>query len=507
MLWVIAAGVAIRVALWAVTPWYLANDNHFPPVQTLLTEGRLPRPDECWVCYHPPLYYVGSAGAYWITDRVGRAFSAEAQSRYEAGRKAIQFLSVIAGSLTLVVCWRILTRYRELSVWQVAIGVAFVAVLPRHVLMSAMATNDAVGYLWQSAAILAAIDAARSGWRARPAMLCGLWVGLALLTKGYGLFTLAAIGVWMGGCIAVAAVRAAGADRGVIRRIATAGLSVLAVSVAVGGYPFARNYALYGRLHVDNFAIHETKMDMLPPATLGEVRFLSFRFGELLARPWVHTRYVDSFWTVVFAGYWFDAIGVQNTLKLCYEWEYRKQRLNHQMPDGGIALGRALRDYELTDVPAAMVPLARYSYIVGLVAALLLAGGVLGAVVRARRDATAGLLLVHFAACLAIVAAQTARHSSFTTMKAEFTLGMVSSIGFFLALATAGGVRRMRSAAVLLSAAVVIAMGAGITWFVVLERAGAAKATWLILPRVPAVLSCAGGGDSDRDGWRVATLD
>lgn len=92
-------------------------------------------------------------------------------------------------------------------------------------------------------------------------------------------------------------------------------------------------------------------------------------------------------------------------------------------------------------------------------------------------------------------------------MKAKFTLGVLSSISRVVSLAAAGGAKRWRRATVPLAGAVVIALAASVTWFIVLEREAAAKATWLIVPRAPASFSNSGGGGLDCGCRRVAVLE
>src|SRR5262245_43864828 len=68
---VVGFGIALRIALGFATPALISNDNHMPPMQIIAHEHRLPRPDECWSCYQPPLYYLFSAGIFAATERLG----------------------------------------------------------------------------------------------------------------------------------------------------------------------------------------------------------------------------------------------------------------------------------------------------------------------------------------------------------------------------------------------------------------------------------------------------
>src|SRR5262245_46287022 len=286
---VLLCGMLLRVLAWAATPFQLANDNHFAPVEIIVEQRRLPRAEECWSCYQPPLYYTLAAGTFVATKQVAGWFVEGEERRYVAGRKAVQVISTAAGCATLVVCWLVLRRVPDIDPVEQAVALGFVAFLPRHIHMSAMATNDALAYLVAALAVWAAIRAYESGWRPSRVCTAGALGGAAVLAKAYGLVTAGSV------VLAIAAFSAI-ARRGMrlVERFRPAALAVLC-AVLVGVWPTVINLVNYGRLHVDNFELLPTGLRNQPPGAIEKIDFVSFRLPSLLQHPWSHVSHLDSF--------------------------------------------------------------------------------------------------------------------------------------------------------------------------------------------------------------------
>jgi len=470
---VLIVGMALRVGLAVVTPATVAYDDHFTPIRLLLQEGRLPRPDQCWECYQPPLYYAVSAGVFRAT--------AGAVS-VSAAMKAVQLESALFGCLTLLVCRSVLRRVLATPDVEAAphaagtaparsrlrrlldaagdpeaLGLAVVAFLPQHVVMSAMATNDALTYLVASLAVWAALRAHAAGWPDGATLFAGALCGLAVLGKAYGMATAAAVA----GAVALAALTqrerapAAGKGAGKRRREARrrgsvrwgrAVLLVVAGAAAVGVWPAARNLRLYGRPQVDNFDFFKTRMFTQPPGSVSAVEWLTFRPVALLRHPWVHPSSVASFWTEMYAGLWFD-YGGAISLNTFPPWTAFMNRVIARYA-GRTPPGEAMIDYGPGDVPAGLARWARVSYVAGApLAALVLAG--LGAALLGWRRFPTALVALHACACLAVPVVQTIRLPFFAAMKPAFMLGAISSVPVFVALLLAALPARGRTAALI----------------------------------------------------------
>ncbi|MBU0640596.1 MAG: glycosyltransferase family 39 protein [Planctomycetes bacterium] len=468
---VLALGVALRIAVAVVTPPERAYDDHFAPLHVILDQGRIPDAADCWECFQPPLYYVVSAGVYAASMQVAEQVGAEHEQAVSAGRKAVQFVSVVAGAVTLWLCLLILRRMCELSPGREALVLACVGVLPRHVYMSAMATNDAFTYMVASIAIYAALSVQAGGWTTRGCLVAGALAGAAVLSKGYGAMTVLAIAgtLWL-----FTHAKARRLPKHEYWPSFKPVAWVLVGALAVGVWPTVRNLYIFDEPHVDNYDIFDTPMRFQPPGSIWETEFYSFRLSALLKHPWVHLAHVDSFWTELYARLWFDYEGFAVTLKLYPPWDDFWHRVDALEPVWNARRQRLMLDYGPQDVPPDFRWVAVAGYLAGLpITAALLAGLVL-ALRRFRRDPALALLTVHFLAGLFVVVFQTLRLPHFAAMKAAFALSGLTTAPVLLGLALEPlrGVGRY--------------LGIGLVWLAVSAVAAADVAYLIVVARYAA---------------------
>lgn len=432
---ILGAGMALRIVLTIVLPPRCANDDHYPPIKIIANERRLPRAEECWECCQPPLYYAVAAAAYGTSEQIAAKFGALPAGQESAARKTVQFISTAAGCATLVVCLLILRQSGTCSQFGEALPLGCVAVLPQHIYMSAMATNDALTYLLASLAILLAIRARGAGWPARGCLFTGAMAGATVLCKGYGLVTAFAIlGVGSASILwgpAIASLQTVGV--GPRRRARQTNLGRVGLlwgaCAAVGVWPTVRNLALYRTVHLDNFRLFQTPMTTQPPGSTAGTDYFSFRLFALLRHPWLHLSHVNSFWTEIYARYWFDYEGLPVTLRLSPEWLRHTKSLQlargiQRTPEEWIRI----LQWDGDDVPASLRVTAVISYLAGLpITGLILYGAVL-ALRRRGGDFVGSLLLVHLAGCLFVPLFQVLRAPHFSAMKSAFTLSAISSV-------------------------------------------------------------------------------
>lgn len=440
---VLALGVALRIAFGVATPYDSAYDDHFEPVAVILEQGVLPSATDCWECFQPPLYYVVSAGVFSATTRLAALGGASGEMVEAAGRKAIQFLSVAAGCVTLYVCLAVLRlaggaacgagiESSGRSGWREALSIGIVALLPRHIYMSAGASNDALAYLLATLAIYAALLARHRNWPAGPCLTAGALAGATVLCKGYGLMTASAILIAAGLCLHIQARRRPGNERRAQRRPV---VLMLAAMLAVGVWPTVRNLAIYDRPHVDNFDFFDTPMSTQPPGSIAATSFASFRMLELLRHPWIHVSHVDSFWTELYARLWFDYEGFATSLAGHGPWERHWEALRErwevnragqvQWPPERWA---SLFDYGEESEPPNLRRAGIVAYLAGLPLTACVLMGLLLSLRRFGRDFAATLLSLHLLFALAVVLFQTLRLPHFAAMKAAFVLGGLSSV-------------------------------------------------------------------------------
>lgn len=94
--WALAIALIPITSYWSVTSWDVrAHDvsggGHYDYVEYVATKKALPLPDEGWVFYHPPVYYVIGAGVWKAADILGLS-----------PHQSLQFLSVFFWLIFLV---------------------------------------------------------------------------------------------------------------------------------------------------------------------------------------------------------------------------------------------------------------------------------------------------------------------------------------------------------------------------------------------------------------------
>lgn len=512
---VLIAGCLLRLALAVIAPTRWAYDDHFEPIKFLLREHRLPLATDCWECYQPPLYYLVAAGPYAAVESATTRLSATTNpGRLAAAiaEKAVQLLSVLYGCATLWLSRRILRAALPLAVPATvpgihvarassarsprheALALSVIAFLPQHIYISAMATNDALTQFLATVAIyIAILAAARTGWREISCwVLVGVVCGLAVLTKAYGWVTPAAIAISLVSAARLSRARTTGALETSIasdltrdipnnpestpattpsfeppntttRRALAHASIVLAVALAVAIWPNVRNLRQYGRAQVDNFDFFQTPMRFQPPGSFRDTEFLSFHPLALWEKPFLHTSHVRSFWTEMYARFWFDYEPI-HTLSMYPPWLKLHGRAERAVPQWDQRRWNYILNYAPADVPMDMAWIGRISYLAALPLTLLLFAGLLASLrigVSARTpESTApigdgmpsiaganpiqatsafaiALVASHLVLSLCIPVFQTLRLPHFSAMKAAFALGGLSSVPVLVALALA----------------------------------------------------------------------
>ena len=110
-----------------------ANDNHFEVIELIRLFGSFPKSQQCWQCYHPPLYH-------WLVANVWKLFNIEAtQFKYISS----QLLNVVFGIGTVLVIKKSIYS-TKLDSKVKFLSLLFIAFNPRLIAISAQATNDAL---------------------------------------------------------------------------------------------------------------------------------------------------------------------------------------------------------------------------------------------------------------------------------------------------------------------------------------------------------------------------
>lgn len=304
VLWVIVvAGVALAAGYaLGVPPWNAPDEPaHYNYVRHVATTGQLPelKPGDwdaqllerlkaakfprsepvdsiAYEGHQPPLYYLLASPLYNATARL------PLQERVGALRLLSVALSGVTVVLAFLAARLLFPQDRPL---QLAVA-GFIAFLPMRSAVAGSISNDALAELVATLLLWMVLWITRGGFRRKQALLLGLLMGGALLTKMtiYGLLPLTLLAALF------APGRGKGAeDARISHRLKLAGLSVI-VALVVGGWWFVRNGLLYGPTDVfglqrhDQVVVGQPRLERLDGAALsylGTTLFKSFwgQFG------------------------------------------------------------------------------------------------------------------------------------------------------------------------------------------------------------------------------------
>lgn len=295
IVFIIGFGILSRICIFAFSPPTNSYDDHLEAVSKTVaafdTYERV-KPWDCWQCYQPPLYYLASAGVVSIASLVLGEVGAW---------KTVQALSLLASVgtflLTILGLKIILPRQEQLpAVYACAV---IMAVIPRALYSSAMATNDAFLEFAVAAVLVGYLFLTSGEKRARLGMLLvclgtivACWTkqsGLVLLVPLAGLLLATLFGVWR--------------PPEQLTRLTILGVASAALIVALLDELwrfYQTGIFLVSNQHYFPYAIKQA------PGSLSEICFSDFRFLELMKGVFMSSTTVESFWTEIGARFWYD---------------------------------------------------------------------------------------------------------------------------------------------------------------------------------------------------------
>ena len=259
-------------------------------VTLLIGEWQLPDPAALWAGAHPPLFYAMAAA-------IGRVLGSDDPQRVVPFVRLITsvFGLVAIGLATLLVARADAERPRRAF-----LAAALLSLLPAHVYVSAMLSEEIVVSLWASAAlVLAALDLGRPA-RDAPAPLrlvaIGAFAGLALLTK-------------LSGAVVILSTTLAYALRGWRRGELVAGLghavTIGLVGSFVGGWFFVRNLVVHGYIYPHLLELHAI-MEVMPPGERSLSDYLTVPLSTFTTPYLLLPELLGSVWGSTYVTLWFD---------------------------------------------------------------------------------------------------------------------------------------------------------------------------------------------------------
>ena len=179
ILFLFLLGVLIRTVFFANVPYTTYSndvDGHVAYVQYVLDNHAIPGVDDCWTCYHPPVYYVTAAPAFVLGNWIG-----------VTGTTGLQAFSLLLSVLTLFFGIMFLKSFMTGP----AFGTAAVlwTLWPLMILVSPRIGNDQMFYLLHVLCLWGGVKYFNEG-RGKFLIVAVLSAALAMWTKTTGVVTI-----------------------------------------------------------------------------------------------------------------------------------------------------------------------------------------------------------------------------------------------------------------------------------------------------------------------------
>lgn len=291
--------------------------GHLEYVDHVQRQGRLPRADEGWQAYQPPLFYLLAAG---VLELAGLEASDPAAASW---LRALTFTLGAAQVLLLFAALALALPRDDAA--QLA-GLVFAATLPMHLYLFAYVGNETLAAALSSAVAVTVLWALTRPPSARGAALAGAALGVALLAKVTALALLPLVAL----LLAWHRLRRGGG------RLAAVGDAALSVGVAalISGWHYLRLARVAGSPLAGNWDRALGFAWWQDPGYRTPGDFL--RFGRALADPWFagFEGIADGLWSTL----WSDGlVGGRTTLAGGPPWDHAAMAVG-----AGLALAPAL---------------------------------------------------------------------------------------------------------------------------------------------------------------------
>ncbi|WP_207534905.1 hypothetical protein [Desertivirga arenae] len=374
---VITVGAVLRLTLAFFNAPNNTYDDYLEPIAYFINNNHRPFPGRCWECYQPPLFYYITSGIYKLSFSLTH--------NYFYSWKTIQLVNSIFSCGTLLVTYGIIrcSSIRHSNIVPLVLAIA--AIYPRDIYTSATISNDSLLTFIVTLSIFLFSKYWNSFSMFTLACLC-LSVVAASFTKQHGLITLSFL-------CAIALSHLYHNRKNLYKSLLTAPvvLPFLTLIICLGDelWKFTvTNHFLVSNQHFFSYAKSQ------PPGSLDKISFSTFHLFDLVNNPFLGKVTVGSYWTVLFAGSWFD-----------YEWRFTSPKLP-----------------QVQFISTSL-------YILGFLVLLLFIVGSISLIKRSRKISYHNLLLGFVGICFFLVPLlQTVRFPYFSSMKGLFFLPASSII-------------------------------------------------------------------------------
>jgi 4-amino-4-deoxy-L-arabinose transferase-like glycosyltransferase len=253
IVWSLAAFALFLRILLAVdcpTSFGYVYDYYYEGVELMYANGRLPIAEDCWQCYHPPLFYALGLPFY----AVGRRLAPDPDDGPDWGLRGLTGLALVAGALTAYYSDRVVRRLEPDPALRL-IGTGLILGFPCLFISSYGPDADIVVAATMTMFLAALLPFARDPetQSVGGAVLLGMLAGLAASAKYSGLLALATAGGVLAWQFAARPNRL---------RTMRIGLVVLASALAIGSWKYVDNARRYGNaLHANGTAENAFDVD------------------------------------------------------------------------------------------------------------------------------------------------------------------------------------------------------------------------------------------------------
>lgn len=199
---ILALGAVLRVGLDLSLPKYDKFghdvDGHVAYVHYIADNFSIPGVDDCWTCYHPPVYYAASLPAWEIADMAGIP-----------GTSALQVQSMLLSFAFLFIGFAFLRQF--LSGNALTVSTALLSLWPVIVLVAPRIGNDQLFYVLHALCLWGGVKYLNSG-RGKFLVVAAVATALSYWTKTtgavtMGVFFLFAVAGYFGNCRSLTATK------------------------------------------------------------------------------------------------------------------------------------------------------------------------------------------------------------------------------------------------------------------------------------------------------------
>lgn len=288
ILFFISGGLLRILLCWSNPPGNFF-DNHFEPILLIMKTGAIPGKNDCWQCFHPPVFY-------WISAMAGHAARLLGIVSLPQLLKFFQFVVCFYGILTLVILYLILNKL-PLSNFSRLLAFGTACFLPRHIYMSAINSNDTISYLFVALSIYLLLVGIEKKFPFFILLTVSIVISATLFTKYTSFVVLPVVLIVFASLVH----KQLFASR---KQALVSFVLMIVLPVTILSANLIWNKKHYGSPLPWN--VTRSDPSLIQPRDTDHFDFLTFKPWESIDRPIIVPGRMHSFWTLVYTGMWFD---------------------------------------------------------------------------------------------------------------------------------------------------------------------------------------------------------